>query len=178
MAASAEEARVPLTYNVSSYRDEANGLVAVEYGLESLNERPAHRPLAALHSWWRDSHADYGCLPRFLPGRLIRDVGMARNLHVYDVRPPEPLDYRVTYWGRNAALNDYRDGTGKTFRDFPPLRYALWSAGAVHMVKSQAQPVLHYVMSTSVTGTAKRHRLMLPLAMDGVTVDRVISADL
>ena len=101
---------------------------------------------------------------------------MARNLHVYDVTPQEPLDYRILFWGRNAALNNYSIGTTKQFRSFQPFSYAVWAAGAVHQVKSHGKPILHYVMSTSVTGTAKRHRLMLPLSKDSVTVDRVISA--
>ncbi len=162
--------------SVTSYRDEDNGLVAVERDLSSLAEKPVHRPLAALYDWWGDEECDNGCIPRRFPGRLIRDIGMARNLHIYDVTPPEPLDYRILFWGRNAALDNYRNGTARRFRDFKPLRYAIWSAGAVHEVKSHGMPVLHYVMSNSVTGTAKRYRLMLPLAKDGIVVDRVVSA--
>jgi hypothetical protein len=165
-----------MTYNVSSYRDSDNGLVAVEYQPEILREQKAHRGLAQLFDWWEETHAECGRVPRVLPGRLVREIGMARNLHVYDVTPQEPLDYRILYWGRNAALDNYRDGTDKLFRNFEPIRYAIWAAGAVHQVKSHATPALHYVMSTSVTGTAKRHRLMLPFAKNGEAVDRVVSA--
>lgn len=165
-----------MSLSVTSYRDEANGLVAVEYDLNALAERPAHRPLAALYDWWGDEECDNGCIPRQIPGNLIREVGMVRNLHIYDVTPAEPLDYRIRFWGRNAALGNYRDGTASRFRDFTPLRYAIWCAGSVHEVKSHGMPVLHCVKSKSVTGTETRHRLMLPLATDGVVVDRVISA--
>lgn len=165
-----------MTYNVSSYREADRGLVAVEYQPDVLRAKKAHRPLAELHRWWALWTVENGRLPRALPSRVVRDVGMARNLHIYDVTPQEPLDYRILYWGRNAALDNYRDGTTKRFRDFEPLRYALWAAGAVHQVKSHATPAIHYVMSTTVTGTAKRHRLMLPLSQDGDTVDRIVSA--
>ncbi len=165
-----------MQYNVSSYRDEAHGLVAVEYDLEALSERNTLRPLAALHAWWAGEHAASGGIPRTIPSQPIRAAGMARNVHIYDVTEPEPLDYRILYWGRNAALDGYRLGTAKTFGEFEPRRYAIWAASSVHQVKSCRLPALHYVMSNSVTGTAKRHRLMLPLARDGVAVDRIMSA--
>ena len=130
-----------------------------------------HPELDALYAFWKQAGGDR--LParaQFPPTRLRRWMG---NLAIVRLTPPDGR-LRVDLVGTRIVEIDGVESTGKFLDEIAPPHAIDLLLEPYRTVLQQAGPHYHRFTPPSRPLTAV-HRLLLPLADDGVTIDRILS---
>ena len=130
-----------------------------------------HPELDALYAFWKQAGGRR--LParaQFPPTRLRRWMG---NLAIVRLVPPSGR-LRVDLVGTRIVEIDGVDSTGQFLDEIAPPHAVDILLEPYRTVLEQGQPHYHRFVPPSRPTTAV-HRLLLPLADDGVTIDRILS---
>lgn len=138
---------------------------------ESLDAQLAHPSVKALHAYWRAKAA--GGLPRRGDLDPLDMKAALGNMVLIDVHR-EPLRFRYRLHGASLALRDGFDMTGKWLEEHPEpeLRARIqssWSRAA------EQRRIVHGFRDCFADLRRRRYEvLILPLADDGLTVDKLL----
>lgn len=130
-----------------------------------------HPELDALYALWEQTGGDK--LPareQFTPKHLRRWMG---NLAIVRLVPPTGR-LRVDLVGTRIVEIDGVDSTGQYLDEIAPPHAVDTLLEPYRTVLDQRRPHYHRFVPPSRPTTAV-HRLLLPLADDGVTIDRILS---
>jgi hypothetical protein len=130
-----------------------------------------HPELDALYRLWNETGGDR--LParaQFAPPDLRRWIG---NLAIVRCVPPEGR-LRVDLVGTHIVEIDGVDSTGKFLDEIAPPHAVDLLLAPYRTVLARREPHYHRFVPAARPMTAV-HRLLLPLADDGVTIDRILS---
>ncbi|WP_200339823.1 PAS domain-containing protein [Rhodovibrio sodomensis] len=130
-----------------------------------------HAELQALFTLWQQTGgARLPARREFTPADLKRWMG---NLAIIRLVPPHGR-LRVDLVGTRIVEIDGYDSTGRFLDEIAPPHATDILLEPYRNVLDHAQPHYHSVVPPSRPTTAV-HRLLLPLADDGVTIDRILS---
>jgi hypothetical protein len=132
---------------------------------------PNHKELTALYALWGDLGA--GRLPArsaFTHARLRPWMG---NLAILRLVPPHGRLY-VDLVGTNIVQVDGVDSTGKYLDEIAPPHAVDILLAPYRELLETGRPTYHRFTPPNRPSTSV-HRLLLPLADDGATIDRILS---